>query len=300
MNRRVSLRAVETFVAAARALSLTLAARELGLTTSAVSRRISELELDLGVDLFHRLNRRIELTPSGARYLASVGEAIDRIHAGSAALGADRARKVVRLACIPEFASAWLMPRLARFRTVRPDIEVELSTGLDIDQPALGEANAGLFFGAGHWPGLIAEPLVGVEVSPICAPQLAPANRRLTPEALDRFTLLSIAPVFHLWEEWFAAAGLAGYRPAQVKVFDSVQVAYEAAAAGMGLALGGSCLADRWLEAGRLVPAFDRAPLRSSSGWHLVCRARDRDWAPLKALSRALLADVSVLAREPA
>src|SRR5262249_28184658 len=158
----------------------------------------------------------------------------------------------------------------------------ELSTSVDIDQPVLGEAHAGLFFGAGHWPGLIAEPLVGVEVAPICAPPLAPAMRRPSADALDRFTLLSIAPVFHLWAEWFAAAGSAGYRPRQVKVCDSVQVAYEAAAAGMGLALGGSCLADPWLEAGRLVPAFAGAPLRASSGWHLVTRPRDRDWTPLK------------------
>ena len=65
MSRQISLRAVETFVVAARALSLTLAARQLGLTTSAVSRRISDLEVELGVDLFHRHNRRIELTTAG-------------------------------------------------------------------------------------------------------------------------------------------------------------------------------------------------------------------------------------------
>jgi LysR family glycine cleavage system transcriptional activator len=288
MSRQVSLRSVEIFVAVARVLSLTLAARALGLTTSAVSRRISDLELDLGVDLFQRLNRRIELTPAGARYLDSVGEAIDRIHAGSAALSDDRGRKVVRLSAMPEFASSWLMPRLARFRDLRPDIDVELETNADLVEAGLGEAHAGVRFGEGRWPGLISERLFDIEVAPVCAPALAPQPRRVTAEALDRFTILSIVPVLGLWEDWFKAAGVPGYRPRSAKVFDNVQVLYEAAAAGMGLALGGTCLVDRYLESGRLAPAFDRPPVRSSSGWYLAYRPRDRDWPPLRALNQTL------------
>ena len=289
MSRRVSLRAVETFVVTARALSLTNAAKSLGLTTSAVSRRVSDLELDLGVDLFRRHNRRIELTPAGARYLASVGEAVDRIHAASEDLGRNRGGKVVRLSAVPSFASSWLMPRLARFRRLRPDIDVELETTADLVDFSIADVHAGLRFGEGGWPGLVCERLLDVEVAPVCAPDLMPPSRQATAEALDRFTILDLAPVLGLWDDWFRSVGLAGYRPRRAKVFDNAQVLYEAAAAGMGLALGGAHLVDPYVASGRLMTAFDAAPMAAKSGWYLVYRARDSGWPPLRALSQALI-----------
>jgi LysR family transcriptional regulator, glycine cleavage system transcriptional activator len=297
MSRPVSLRAVETFVITARALSLTVAARQLGLTTSAVSRRISDLEVELGVDLFQRHNRRIELTAAGARYLASVGDPIDRIHAGSAALREDRACKVVRLSVVPSFASSWLMPRLARFREQRPDIDVELDTNSDLVDFSIGDVHAGLRFGEGGWPGLVCERLLDTEVAPVCAPGLMPTTRKVTAEALDRFTVLSVVPVLGLWDDWFKAVGVGGYRPRRIKTFDNVQVLYEAAAAGMGLALGGTHLVDPYLASGRLVQAFDAPAVAAKSGWYLVYRPRDRNWAPLHALSDLLFEEAAAEAR---
>ena len=294
MSRAVSLRSVETFVAVARALSLTNAAKRLGLTTSAISRRVSDLEFDLGVDLFRRHNRRIELTPAGARYLASVGEAVDRIHAASDDLARDRGCKVVRLSAVPFFASSWLMPRLARFRRLRPDIDVELETTADLVDFSIGDVHAGLRFGEGGWPGLICERLLDVEVAPVCAPDLMPPSRQVTAEALDRFTILDQASALGLWDDWFRSVGLAGYRPRRAKVFDNVQVLYEAAAAGMGLALGGTHLVDPYVVSGRLMTAFDAAPVSARSGWYLVYRPRDRGWPPLRALSQALFDEAAV------
>jgi LysR family glycine cleavage system transcriptional activator len=299
MSRSVSLRAVETFVAAARALSLTEAAKRLNLTTSAVSRRVSDLEIDLGVDLFRRRNRRIELTPAGARYLASVGEAIDRIHAAADDIGQDRGCKVVRLSAAPAVASSWLMPRLARFRRLRPDIDVELETNADLVESSIGDVHAGLRFGEGGWPGLVCERLLDVEVAPVCAPDLMPPSRKATAEALDRFTILNLAPVLGLWDDWFRSVGLAGYRPKHTKIFDNVQVLYEAAAAGMGLALGGTHLVDPYVTSGRLMNAFDAAPVAAKSGWYLVYRPRDRGWPPLRALSQALFDEASAEAPSP-
>ena len=297
MSRQISLRAVETFVVTARALSLTVAAKQLGLTTSAVSRRISDLEVELGVDLFQRHNRWIELTAAGARYLAAVGEAIDRIHAGSDDLRQDRASKVVRLSAAPPFASSWLMPRLARFRELRPDIDVELETNADLVDFSIGDVHAGLRFGEGGWPGLVCERLLDVEVAPVCAPGLAPPSRKATAETLDRFTILSVLPVLGLWDDWFKAVGLAGYRPRRAKSFDNVQVLYEAAAAGMGLALGGTHLVDPYLASGRMVQAFDAPAVLAKSGWYLVYRPRDRNWPPLRALSEVLFDEAAVESR---
>jgi LysR family glycine cleavage system transcriptional activator len=289
MSVRVPLRAIETFVVAARALSLTVAADQLGLTPSAVSRRVSDLELELGVDLFRRRNRRIELTRAGAGYLASVGEAVDRIRAETDALRQDRKLKVIRLSAVSAFATVWLMPRLAKFRRLRPDIDVVLETSTTYIDFSTSDAHAAIRFGRGPWPGLVCERLLDVELTPVCAPSLAPALPVVSRKALDGFTLLSVSPALGLWEDWFRAMGLPDYRPAAVKSFDSMPVVYAAAAAGMGLALGASHLVDPYTASGRLVTAFDDATVATPNSWSLVHRPRDRGWPPLRALSQLLL-----------
>ncbi len=289
-NRRAPLRAIETFVVAARALSLTVAAEQLGLTISAVSRRISDLELELGVDLFRRFNRRIELTSAGVAYLAGVGAALDRVQTETDDLRQDRSQKLVRLSTMPVFAAAWLLPRLLEFRALRPDIEVELETGPDLIDFTTSDVHAGIRFGDGRWAGLVADKLMDVELQPVCAPSLvAPLVGPVTPALLDRYVFLTLAVPFDLWGEWFASVGLAGYVPKRTKTYDSGQVVYEAASAGMGLAPGAHALVTPYLQSGRLVPAFDVPAVLSKNAYYLVYRQRDRNWPPLRALSRMLL-----------
>jgi LysR family glycine cleavage system transcriptional activator len=204
---------------------------------------------------------------------------------------------VVRLSAVPSFATSWLMPRLAKFRELRPDIDVELETNADLVDFSIGDVHAGLRFGEGGWPGLVCERLLDVEVAPVCAPGLTHPSRKATAEALDRFTILSVVPVLGLWDDWFKAVGLCGYRPRRVKSFDNVQVLYEAAAAGMGLALGGTHLVDPYLASGRLVKAFDAPAVTAKSGWYLVYRPRDRGWPPLRALSDLLFDEAAAEVR---
>ena len=135
MSRLPSLRAVAIFVAAGRALSFTAAAKTVHLTPSGVSRRISELERELGVILFRRLNRRLELTAAGARYLETAGQAIDLIERASEAIRPSRRKAILRLSVLQSFASLWLLPRLATFKQARPDLDVELETSTEPRRP---------------------------------------------------------------------------------------------------------------------------------------------------------------------
>ena len=109
MSRLPSLRAVAIFVAAGRALSFTEAAKAVNLTPSAVSRRIRDLERELGTALFRRFNRLLELTPAGARYLAGVSQAIDLIERESDAIRPRRRGAALRLSVLQSFASLWLL-----------------------------------------------------------------------------------------------------------------------------------------------------------------------------------------------
>jgi LysR family glycine cleavage system transcriptional activator len=200
--RAPSLRSVAVFLAAGRALSFTAAARALGLTPSAVSRRIADLERELGVALFLRFNRRIELTAAGARYLDAVGGALDLIERESEALRPPRRQTTLRLSVLKSFASLWLLPRLAAFKHARPDLDVEIETSAELMDLADGHYDAAIRFGTGHWPGVAADRLVRTHAFPVAAPALLRAGRAISPAALDRTVLFDIVQAPALWTQY--------------------------------------------------------------------------------------------------
>jgi LysR family glycine cleavage system transcriptional activator len=181
-SRLPSLRAVAIFVAAGRALSFTDAAKTVNLTPSAVSRRIRALERELGTALFRRFNRRLELTPAGARYLAGVSQAIDLIERESDAIRPRRRGATLRLSVLQSFASLWLLPRLAAFKSVRPDIDVQVETSTELVDLVDERFDAAIRFGNGRWPGLLAEPF------PVRPRRPRPAAGRKPVSAADKTT----------------------------------------------------------------------------------------------------------------
>lgn len=290
-SRLPSLRAVAIFVAAGRALSFSEAAKALNLSPSAVSRRIRDLELELGTALFRRFNRRLELTPAGARYLEAVGRAIDLIEHESAAVRPRRRDLTLRLSVLQSFATLWLLPRLARFRAVRPDIDVLVETSSDLVDLGDGRFDAAIRFGKGRWPGLLAERLFEVQVFPVAAPGLLPKRAPATAAALDKATLLDIAQAPDLWPQYLAGIGLAGYRPRRIQTFDNAQVMLAAAASGLGLALAAPELVAPQLKSGRLIEPFSNPPVRLKQSYYLVYTRSRRDQPALRALRQALAAE---------
>jgi LysR family glycine cleavage system transcriptional activator len=297
ISRLPSLRAVAIFVAAGRALSFTTAAKDMRLTPSAVSRRIRELELELGTTLFRRFNRRLELTAAGARYLAAVGPAIDAIAGESAAIRPRRRGGTLRLSVLQSFASLWLLPRLAAFKALRPDIEVEVETSSELVDLGDGHFDAAIRFGTGPWPGLAAERLFEMKVFAVAAPGLLPEAAPACAATLDHATLLGIAQAPDLWPQYLAGIGLASYRPRRMQTFDNAQVMYAAAANGLGLALGARELVDGELERGRLVAAFRHAPVPLRQSYHLVYPKDRRDQPAFRALRQVLAGRAGVRVR---
>lgn len=287
--RLPSLRAVEIFVVAGRALSFAAAAQTVNLTPSAVSRRIRDLERDLGTPLFHRFNRRVELTPSGARFLDAASRAIDLIEQGSAALRPQRDGRVLRLSVLQSLASTWLLPRLAMLQRQRPDFDVRIETSTELVDLIDGPFDAAIRFGEGDWPGLAAERLFETRGFAVAAPAHWPCGAPASPAAFDRTTLLVISHFPDLWPQYLSGLGMPGYRPRRIQTFDNVQVMHEAAANGLGLALTVRELVEAQLDAGRLVPAFSDPPVPLRQGYYLVCRTDRRGEPALRALRGALL-----------
>jgi len=280
-------------VVAGRALSFTATAKTVNLTPSAVSRRLRDLERDLGTTLFRRFNRRLELTAAGARYLDATSRAIELIERESDAIRPRRGGGTLRLSVLQSLASTWLSPRLASLRAMRPDFDVQIETSAELVDLTDDRFDAAIRFGKGRWPGLVAERLFEVWVFPVAAPGLLPQGGLLSVSALDKTNLLDIVQAPDLWAQYLAAVGLGGYRPRHMQTFDNAQVMYEAAANGQGLALAAKELVEGQLASGRLIQPFANAPVLLPQSYYLVYRKKPRAQPALQVLRGALGIDTT-------
>jgi len=263
-----------TFEAVARHRSFTLAAGELCLTQSAVSRQVKTLEDALALRLFRRLHRAIELTAEGQRLFESVTRGLDDVSACLAALGAAAKAPQITVCASVAFAWFWLMPRLERFGALQPDVDLRV---LATDQPVLpgaGEVDVAILFGSGQWEGLEAQLLFGERVYPVCSPDYPrdhPVMR--CPEDLLDQTLLHLEygkPSFGgvAWRTWLLRQGVNGQPVRRGLRFNSYPMVLQAAEAGHGVALGWSYITDPLLAEGRLVCPVDRT-LETLDGYYL-------------------------------
>lgn len=263
------LTALPAFDAAARHLSFTKAAEELLVTHAAVSRAIRNLEEVLGTRLFERHTRSVRLTPQGAAYVAEIGPALDRIAAATIAVSASRSAGVLTVSTSDGFAGRWLVPRLHRFHSAHPDLDVRLSTsGVHADFVRDG-IDIAIRYGMGDYQGVVSEFLADEDVSPVCSPSLLEGKHPLrTPADLRHHRL--IHDNFQLgWEKWFHQVGIHDIKSDGGVKFDSAVYAVEAAVHGEGVLLGRSALVSADLAAGRLVRPFDIS-LKSRWSYYVV------------------------------
>jgi LysR family glycine cleavage system transcriptional activator len=269
--------AIRAFAAAARLLSFTRAADELGVTQSAVSHGIRELEARIGKPLFLRDGRRLALSETGRLYLPFVGDALDRLKAGDRALAdPERNPHVLTVSVSPSFAAKWLVPRLGAFFAEHPDLDLRISATPQHVNLADGEIDLAVRHGDGHWPELDAVQLCRETLFPVCNPVLAPAGGPLELAALSGLPLIHHRTP-QAWIDWFRGCGFEPPRQVQHgPVYNEMSLAIDAAVAGQGVALARSALAALDLEAGRLVrPAAQSAP--ASFGYWVVCSPASAD-----------------------
>ena len=282
------LQALQTFVIAGRTLSFKDTGRQLGLTASAVSRRIKALERHLGVGLFRRINRGLILTAAGNAYLAKLGPAFDTIATASSAVRGAKRRKL-RLSLLQSFTSNWLIPHLADFYARHPDIELEIETSIDNVDFDREPVDAAIRFGDGRWPGLEATRLLEAEAYPVCHPRLLAGPSALRrPADLAQHILLQERHVPEFWPLWLAAAKVPGLEPRGRMDFDNFQLLFQAAISGIGIAWGIDILLEPYLDDGRLVAPFAERIIQARS-YYLVHRPRDRDDPAMKQFKRWVL-----------
>jgi LysR family glycine cleavage system transcriptional activator len=268
MRRLPPLNALRAFEAAARHLSFTRAAGELNVTQAAVSHQIRALEERLGRKLFHRVGRNLFLTDAAQIYLADLRAAFDRIDEATRRLEARDRGGVLNATVLPSFAAMWLLPRLGRFRTAHPDIDVRLSSDAEMVDFARSDFDIGVRTGRGRWPGLRAHLILTERLTVVCSPELARSVGLREPRDLAKATLLHDEPR-ERWALWFRALGIDDVDPWRGPGFSHSNMVIQAVIAGQGVAVVGETLATDELKAGRLVRPFPET-LPTDYSYYLV------------------------------
>jgi DNA-binding transcriptional LysR family regulator len=264
--RLPNLAALRCFEAVARHLSFTLAARELGITQAAVSRRVKALEDALSVRLIAREGGRNTLTGAGEILFAAGTGAFEAIELAVARITGTGAREILNVSVAPFFSAVWLTPRLMAFIRRHPGIDLRLHHSYRPADYRREQIHIGINWGAGVWPGVAKDKILDGALTPVMSPALAASKGPLTqPAQLLQFPLLYEFDVAD-WSAWFAASGVAVEgRPGQTPETGAFQTLRlndshalrRAAIDGHGVALFFAALIEDDVASGLLVQPFD-------------------------------------------
>ncbi|SKA21121.1 LysR family transcriptional regulator, glycine cleavage system transcriptional activator [Enhydrobacter aerosaccus] len=249
------LKALLAFEAASRHGSFAQGAQELGVTPSAVSHQIQQLEDFLGVSLFQRQAGGAALTNAGRIYAREVERAIGIISEATGLVAPQSQAGHLVIAASPSFAAKWLQPRLPDFLRAHPDVRVRLSTLSEPGDLDTARFDIAIVYGAAPSAPWRAEPLLVERLRPLCSPALAKALGLRSPADLAR------APLIHsmnalTWADYLRQVGVKGLRAANELWLDRSTMAIDAAVNGLGVVLESEMLAAEELRDGRLIAPF--------------------------------------------
>src|SRR5712691_817161 len=266
MRRRLPpLKTLPAFEIAAERLSFSEAAGELNLTHGAVSRQIKSLDTTLGVPLFRRRNRRIELTEAGRTLLPGVRQALHLLEACTAQVATSPREGALVVSCVATLMMRWLIPRLYAFNALHRKIEVRLSASHAPVDFARDGIDIAIRRGKPPWPrNVVASPFLADQVGPVCAPALLKGRDGLRVADLRRYKLLHAETTSQAWSDWLrhvdGASAAAGIDIKKSQGFEHTYFMLEAAASGLGIGIASFALVEHDLQSGRLVAPFGFAP----------------------------------------
>ena len=287
MPRLPPLDTLRVFEAAARHKSFKEAGDELSVTASAVSHRVAALEEELGLALFVRHTRRIEVTPEGERLAAGVRRGLNEIRRAVTSIDRREGTRI-RITGIPSHVTRWLAPRLHRFRAAHPGIELHVTADLALVDLAQRTFDVALRFGSGAYPGVHAEYLMDDAIFPVASPRyLAEAGPIEKPADIVLLTrILDVTAEGDEsgtnWRTWFEHHRLPVDAIDRGIQFNGAAITLEAAAGGLGVAIARRSLVGEELRIGRLVQVL---PGEIKTNWrHYALALPDMaDWPPLRA-----------------
>lgn len=297
------------FEAVARHASVSRAAEELHLTQSAVSRQVRQLELQLGIALFHRVRQRVVLTDAGRVYAADVRVTLQQLSAATQKVMAlQGGGGLLNLAVLPTLGTRWLIPRMADFAARYPEVTVNFAARSEPFDFAQEPFDIAVHFGSPHWAGAVCEYMMHEEVVPVCSPGYRQRLAITDVVDLTRATLLQQTSRPTQWAEWFERQGLSTPLALRGPRFEQFAMMAQAAVSGLGAALVPRFLVEPELATGALVTLFhpgpgsaDTPPGREPAPAYYLVYPESRAQAPLVRAFRAwILAQCAAAARGPA
>jgi LysR family transcriptional regulator, glycine cleavage system transcriptional activator len=257
MRRLPPLGSLRAFEAAARRGSFKDAAAELGVTPTAISHQIRQLEAGLGVALFARQTRKVVLTAEGSALYPPLRQALDAMAEAVEAVKRQPARRVATLSATVAFTARLLVPQAASFRTLHPGWDLRLHASDDPVDLQAGEADAAIRYGRGHYPGLTALHLLTDSFAPVCSPHaLVSEPSDLLGTTLIHFEWAVGNASMPTWRAWAKHAGISALDPDAGITFNDENSAIQATIAGQGVALLSSALVAAELASGALIQPF--------------------------------------------
>jgi LysR family glycine cleavage system transcriptional activator len=288
------LPALVAFEAAARHLSFTRASEELSLTQSAISRQITLLEELLGVRLFDRVRQRVNLTPAGRFYAEQIRDVLTRLTTATEEAVAFRGQGgLLRLRVPPTFGTRWLIPRMGRFFERHPEVTVSFTTRLPgtIDFRREG-VDAAIHVGEEDWPGIAFHRTAG-ELIAVAAPSLIKSLSIRAPKDLRRATLLIHRSRPESWSKWFEAHDLGAVGASPSLAFEQFTMVFQAAVAGLGVAIAPSFLVRQELSSGELVGLFEPI-IEKDQGDFFAYPVEKKDFAPVAVFRDWILREAAI------
>lgn len=283
-RRPVALSGLRGFEASARLMSFTLAAAELNLTQSSVSRQVASLEQQVGAPLFVRRTRSLALTPAGQRLLNAVQQSLKQVDRAVEQIRTPGCATRVTVTTYASFASLWLVPRLANFQREHPQIEIRIDAAdrfIDVDTEDVDIAI--------RWtrPASLPKdsiPLMDEEVTPALSQLLLERSALALKAPQDLFTL----PLLELdesmptsatsaWPRWFEFASVRATPPSPRLLFTFVDQSVQAAVRGQGVVLARSPFVDDFIASGDLIAPFPKLRMKTGYRYALITSARTRD-----------------------
>jgi LysR family transcriptional regulator, glycine cleavage system transcriptional activator len=259
--RPLPMATLEAFEAAARSGSFSAAAMELSLTPGAISRQMAVLERDLGVVLFNRGARGVELTSAGRRLQLAASEALAIILSATRDLRRPGSSGMIRVSVTPSFGARWLLPRLSAFRATYPRIDVTpVADNRLVDLRREGYDMVVRYMSGSAPSGLQKISWLLEELVPVAAPAVM-KGRAHTVDSLAGLPFLHDTSD-ELWRVWLSSVGKPDLLPPHGTVFNDYNLAVEAAVSGLGVLIGRTALIQDELRSGRLI---ESVPLRVPS-----------------------------------
>ena len=275
MRKIPPVNAIRAFDAASRHMQFQSAADELGVTPSALSYQIRQLEEFLGIKLFRRLNRAVELTPEGRLIAPGIVEAFEQMEETFALLKPDAEDNTLVISTGPAFSAKWLAPRLHGYLEENPHIDFRLSANLKLTDFDRDGVDAVIRFGGGNYPDLYVEPLFQEISMPLIAPDLFEKAGASTDESLfEKLPLIHDESLKFLeasqWSTWLKAMGYTSINPERGVRYNHADHCIEAAVDGGGIVMGRLGFAFREIRAGRLIAPFKQG-ISAKGGFYFCC-----------------------------